>query len=374
MATIGDTSAPSTNTIYYNALLSTTMDAYVKSGAMFDNIFKDSAFLALLRLKDGVKKQNGGERIRAPLMYDDNNTIEAKSGYGVIDTTPQEGMTTAFYDWRELAGSISISRLEERQNSGEAAILELLDQKKMQAEMTMRETLNRQLVQGEVSSTTFVPVQNSADNNALGLNPLGWFLRKDNTTDPTRGGNVGNIAGATQSWWRHRTAVIDSGSTDTGNAFALSVTTYKGLVVALKRMYNYCLRGSGGAPNMVLFDQNTFETYENALDDKVRYLDTKMADMGFDTVKLKGATCIWDEQVPDVDSGTVAITKGTAFFLNTNFYKLIIDSETDIVVTPFVEPENQTVKTAKILFMGNAVCTNLRKLGVVYATSQSIVS
>jgi hypothetical protein len=96
--------------------------------------------------------------------------------------------------------------------------------------------------------------------------------------------------------------------------------------------------------------------------------------MGFDNIKLRGATCIWDEVVPDIDNGTTAITDGTAFFLNTNFYKLIIDSETDVVTTPFVEPENQTAKTAKILFMGNATCSNLRKQGVLYATSQSIVA
>jgi len=374
MATVGDTGAPSTDTLYYDSLLTTTLSGYVKSGAMFDQVFKDSAFLALMRIKDAVKKQNGGERIRAPLMYDDNGTVDAKTGYGIIDTTPQEGMTTAFYDWRELAGSITISRKEERQNSGESAILELLDQKRIQAEMTMRETLNRQIVQGAVSSSAFVPTTNSADSNALGLNPLGYFLRKDNTANPGTGGNVGNISASANAWWRHHTATVASGSTDTGNDYALNVSTYKGFVVALKRMYNFCSRGSGGGPNIVLFDQGSFETYENALDDKVRYTDTKMADMGFDTIKLKGATCIWDEQVPDIYTGTTAITKGTAFFINTNFYKLIIDSETDIVVTPFVEPENQTVKTAKILFMGNTVCTNLRKLGVVYGASTSIVS
>lgn len=372
MATVGDTAAPSTNTVYYDALLSTTLDAFVGSGAMFDNIFKDSAFLAWLRLTDAVQMQNGGERIRAPLMYDDNNTIKSYANYDVLDTTPQDGMTTAFYEWREIGGTISISRKEERQNSGEAAILGLLDSKRRQAEMSMRQTLNTQLIQGTVSSATFVP-----GNNAKDLNPLAWFLRKLNATDPTAGGNVGNIAGASYSWWRHHTAVADSGSTDTGNDFALNVSTYKGLNVALKRTYNFCARGTGGAPNGVLMDQTTFETYENALDDKVRYMNTKMADMGFDTVKLRGATCIWDELVPGLDTGVAAgqsTFTGTAFFLNTNFYKLIIDSETDIVTTPFVEPENQTAKTAKILFMGNAVCSNLRKLGVLYAISQSIVA
>jgi hypothetical protein len=368
MATVGSTSAPSTNTVYYDALLSTTLDAYVAGGTMFDNIFKDSAFLAWLRLTDAIQKQNGGERIRAPLMYGDNSTVKSYSGYDLLDTTPQDGMTTAFYEWREIGGTISISRKEERQNSGEAAIIGLLQSKIKQAEMTMREELNRQLILGTVSGATFVP-----GNDAKDLNPLGWFLRKLNQTDPVAGGNVGNIAGATNAWWRHRTAAL-GGAADTGNDFGLNVTTYKGLVVGLRRLYNFCSRGSGGSPNGVLMDQVTFETYENALDDKVRYTNTKMADMGFDTIKLRGATCIWDEIVPDIETGTAAITKGTAFFLNTNFYKLIIDSQTDIVTTPFVEPENQTAKTAKILFMGNAAVSNLRKLGVGYETLQTIAS
>ena len=373
MATIGDTGAPSSDTKYWDALLSTTLDGYVAGGTMFDNIFKDSAYLAYMRMSDAVKKQNGGHRIALPLMYGDNSTVKTHGGYDVIDTTPQDGMTTAFYEWAEVAGSISISRKEERQNSGEAQLLGLLEAKIKQAEMTMREKLNGDLVRGTVSGATFVP-DSSAGSGALGILPLGYFFRKDNTTDPTTGGNVGNIAGATYDWWRHKTAVADSGSTDTGNSFALNVSTYAGMKAAFRRIYNFCGRGSGGYPDLVVTDQVTYETYENALDVNMRYQNTKMADMGFDTVKVRGATCLWDEVVPDIDSGTAAITKGTAFFINTRFYHLVIDSQTDIITTPFVEPENQTAKTAKILFMGNAAVSNMRKHGVLYATSQTITS
>ena len=268
-----------------------------------------------------------------------------------------------------MAGTVSISRKEERQNSGEGRLINLLESKLKQAEMSMREELNTQLIQGTVSGGTFVP-----GNSAKDLNPLGYFLRKDNTTDPTTGGNVGNIAGATESWWRHKTAIADTGTAETGNAFALNVTTYAGLKVAFRRMYNHCSRGGGGNPDLVLCDQTTFETYENAMDTQVRYTSTKLGELGFDTIRLRGAEVIWDELVPDIEAGTVAITKGTAFFLNSNFYNLVIDSETDIVTTPFIEPENQTAKTAKILFMGNAAVSNMRKLGVLYAIGQTIVA
>lgn len=318
---------------------------------------------------DGIDEQAGGERIARNLMYAKNSTVGSYEKYDVLDTTPQEGQTQAFYEWKEIGGTISISRKELRQNTGEAALRNLLQDKITQAEMTMREELNTQLLQGTVSGATFVP-----GNDAKDLYPLGYFLRKDNSTDPTTGGNVGNISGSSNSWWRHRTAVLDSASKDTGNDFAVAVTTYNGMKLALRRMMNFCSRGSGGKPNLAVGDQISFETYENALDQNIRFQNTDMADLGFDTIKLSGATFIWDEVVPDVDNGTAAITDGTVFFLNTRFYKVVIDTETNITVTPFIEPENQTARTAKILFMGNATATNMRKLGVAYATSQTIAS
>jgi len=325
--------------------------------------------LSYLRMSNAIERQNGGERIAIPLMYGQNDTIATHSGYGIIDTTPQEGLTTAFYEWAEIAGTISISRKEQRQNSGEGKLLDLLKAKIRQAEMTMREKLNCDLLRGTVSSATFVPDQ--SNNGVYGLLPLGYFLRQENATDPTTS-DVGNIAGDTYSWWRHNTASLGAGAD--GDTFNLEVTTYAGLKVGLKRMYNYCSRGTGGSPDLVVCDQMTFETYENALDTQVRYQNTKMADMGFDTVKLRGATMVWDEVVPDIASGTTTLTYGTAFFLNTKFYKLVIDSETDVVTTPFLEPENQTAKTAKILFMGNATVSNLRKLGVCFDIGLTIVS
>lgn len=86
MATIGDSGAPSTNTIYYDSLLSTTLAAYQKT--LVDNIFKDSAFLAYIRNSGAWKGQNGGERMAMPLMYGSNNTVKVHSGYEVLDTTP----------------------------------------------------------------------------------------------------------------------------------------------------------------------------------------------------------------------------------------------------------------------------------------------
>jgi hypothetical protein len=156
--------------------------------------------------------------------------------------------------------------------------------------------------------------------------------------------------------------------------FYANVTTWAGLKFYLYKMYNTCSKGSGGSPNMIVADQTTFECYNGALDAKMQYTDTKLADMGFDTIKLRGATMCWDEMVPDIYTGTAALTVGSAFFLNTNFYKLVVDAQSNIVTTPFIESENQTMKSSKILFMGQATCSNLRKNGVVGGVLLSMTS
>lgn len=365
MATLGGT-APSQNTVNYDALLSTTLLAY--RDKMVDNIFKSSGFLALLRKRGGIEYQNGGERIAQPLMYEINSTVKSYHGADVIDTTLQDGMTTAFYRWSEIGGTIGITRLEERQNSGEAAILKLLEKKIMQAEMTMKQVVNTQLIQGTVSAATFVDGNSQKD-----LFPLGYFFRTLKATNPTTAA-VGNISSATYSWWRH--CVGDFGNHSSTNAdFNASVSTRAGLKTYLYRLWNFCSRGGDGSgPDIILMDQVSFETYEMALDASKQYVDQDMAELGFDNIKLKGGVCLWDELVPDLYTGTVAITEGSVFMLNSKFYKLVIDQDTDFITSPFVEPENQTVKTAKILFMGQATVSNMKKHGLGLGISQSIVS
>jgi len=367
MATNPGASAPSSYTVNYDALLSTTLFNY--RDKLVDNIFKSNSFLAALKQYGGIDYQSGGERIQCPLMYEENSTFDSYRGYDILDTTPQDGITSSFYEWTEIGGTISISRRELRQNSGEAQILRLLEKKVQQAEMTIKSKVNSQLVQGTVDTATFVP-----GNSAKDLLPLGYFMPKAIGTDPVAGGNVGNISRSSYSWWRPNVADLSTGTLGS-NTFVLNVTKYAGLRAGLYRMYNYCVRGGDGSgPNIVLIDQVGYETYENSLDQLKRYGDENLVSMGFDNIKLKGATMVWDELVPDIENGTTAITTGTAFFINSRFMKLVIDSETNFVTTPFVEPENQTAKTAKVLFMGQMTADNMRKLGVCFGISQSITS
>src|SRR5689334_19821434 len=126
---------PSSVTDQYDALLSTTLRNYQTN--LQDNITTRNKFLAWMDSKRRTRKIGGGHQISIPLMHQQNGTADIYSGYGQLDTTPQDGITTAFYDWSQLAVSITISRKEKRQNSGKSKILDLLQSKTMQAEVSL---------------------------------------------------------------------------------------------------------------------------------------------------------------------------------------------------------------------------------------------
>ena len=140
---------PSSLTDQYDALLTTTLRNYLPR--LRDNITRGNKVLAWLKANGRMNMQDGGERVAIPLMHAQNSTADIYSGYGQLDTTAQDGITTAFYNWAQLSVSITISRKEERQNSGRHRLLSLLGSKTMQAEVSLMELLNNCIVSGKGS-------------------------------------------------------------------------------------------------------------------------------------------------------------------------------------------------------------------------------
>jgi hypothetical protein len=81
-----------------------------------------------------------------------------------------------------------------------------------------------------------------------------------------------------------------------------------------------------------------------------------VADIPFDNVAFYGKPVTWDEFVPDAGDGTVTQTKGSWYMLNTKFWGVRVDKETNFAPTPFIKPENQDAKTAHILWLGALGC------------------
>lgn len=264
--------------------------------------------------------QNGGASVVVPLMYGKNTTAKAYSAYGIIDTTPQEGITAAQYQWAQYADSISISGLEEMQNQGELAVIKLLEAKVKQAEMSLRDRLDIDLW---------------ATSQAANLGILNIPSVVDTTT------TVGNISKSSNSWWQCQT--VASGS------FAA-----RGLS-DMRNLYNTIMNQSldNSAPDFIISDQNSYQYYEGLLQPQARFTDMKLADGGFENLKYKAAAYTFDGNTPS----------GKLYMLRSENLNLVVHSKRNFVNSPFVKPSNQDAKVAQILWMGQVVSDNIRKLG-----------
>lgn len=360
---------PSSLTDSYDALLTTTLRNM--QPRIHDNISRGSIYLNWLNSKGRWTTRDGGERIQVGLMHAQNSAADIYSGYGQIDTTPQDGITSAFYEYTQLATPITISRKEERQNSGRSRITGLLERKTEQSMVSIKELLNNCVVAGRITASAdlqqFLARIGRLDTSATGPLPLAALI----DSNASRSVTIGNINQSTHSFWRN-------------NATDSASTTFAGLKQDMLKMYDDCSKGTGGPPDLLLGDQIAHETYFNALQNQERYVvdDARTIDVlgGSEAIKFRRAAFIWDEVVPDtktsaevVDAvGTVALS--TIFFTNSESMEFIRDSGTDFITTPFVRPENQDAKVALILWMGATASNNRRKNGVLMGISQSITS
>lgn len=311
----------------FNSLLSTTLQNYQPT--LVDNIFKDLVLLNHLNERGRVRVEEGGTQIIEPLMYAVNDTVATYSGYDAIDLTPQEGITAAEYDWKQMAASIAISGIEEAKNRGTEAIIKLLNAKIMQAEMSLKTTLNAQLFG--------TPSTNPA---ASDFNGLGNIVGSQNNT-------VGGIDASTNSFWNPTQA------TNMGATLALT---------NMADVYNRASKGSD-VPDLIITNTSLFEKYESLLTGNVRYQDVAKANSGFQNLMFKQTPIVFDLQL------AVDASDAPMYFLNTKYLKLTGLNGYWFKTTDFM---NGTVagvdaRYALVLAYGQLTCSNRNRQGFMTA-------
>lgn len=357
MATVGS-AAPSSNTVNYDALLSTTLFNYHKT--LEDNISKTNSVLFYIMKKgDGTYEgvDDIGDRMQVPLMYE-LGTADSYSGYDVLDVTPMDGITSSFWEWRQAAVPIAISGLEEKKNSGSAKILSLLKSKTTQAEMGIQEFFNRRLLTGAGGSTITTPYS-STINGSQFLDPLPLLIH----FTPSSAATVGNIPQATYSWWRNQTATQGG-------------TTYAAFLKELRALRVKCNRGPGGTPDLHFVSENVYTLYESALAAAHQNPSYQKADIPFDNIAFYGSPVTYDELMPDAANGsdTLTTTSESWYMINSKFFMMKYHKGTNFTPTPFQKPENQDAKVAHILWLGGIGLKNRRKHGVMGSIDTTISS
>src|ERR1017187_7961794 len=97
-----------------------------RTGTTQDNVTKNNALLNRLKKKGKLKMVNGGRTIVQELEYAENGTYKRYSGYESLNISPSDVFTGAEYNYAQAACAVSISGLEQLQNSGDNALIDLL--------------------------------------------------------------------------------------------------------------------------------------------------------------------------------------------------------------------------------------------------------
>jgi hypothetical protein len=312
----------------WSDILSTT---FAKVSDQFvDNIFKARPLAYFLSQAGQVIPIDGGARIQESLIGADNsaNTI-TYSGGGQLTVGASEEVTSAIYDWKQLASTVTINGLEEAQNSGEAAFLDLLNTKIEVARESVVAKMN-EMFYGDNTAA-------AADFHGLGL------LIKD-VANP-----VGGIDPDTNTWWKAQVF----NAADAG-AFGHTDST-----VLDRQMMTHAFNSAsvgGDTPTFVLTTQELHEHYESLLQANVRHMDASLADAGFQALEFKGRPVLFDEDCPS----------GEMYFVNPKYLRLKVHRDRFFKAGPFIQPTDYDTRTMKLLTYGNLTINSRRHQGCIY--------
>lgn len=350
---------PSSVTDNFDALFTTSLRNARKT--LEDEISTSNALLfKIMKMRKTYESESSpGFQIQIPLMYE-LAQADSYDGYDTLDTTPMDGISSALYDWRQMAVPVVISEKERKQNKGENRLISLVTAKIDQAKLGIKDLFGRALLtgNGRNSAAAITTPYTSANNGSLFIDPLFKLIR----FDPTASEVIGNINQNTYTWWR--------------NQFKNSAaTTFAGWRKELRKLYNDCGKGPGGFPDLHVTDQTTFELWEAALESFHQNPSYAKADIPFETIQFRGNPVTWDEFMPDVSTPNyLTVLEGTWAMINTRYWGIKYDSETNFDSEPFQKPVNQDARVSHILWMGAACVSNRRKQGVMGDIDLTIAS
>ena len=87
-----------------------------RSKNLSDNVSNHNPLLNRMRERGNLTQVTGRDIVRE-LEYADNGSVAFYNGYEVLDTSPSDVLTAAVFEYKQLAGNVTISGREQIQNS-----------------------------------------------------------------------------------------------------------------------------------------------------------------------------------------------------------------------------------------------------------------
>lgn len=289
---------------------------------VFDGISTNNALVWMLRQAGNIKIREGGRTFTHPLIYALNTSFGARGSLDTIPTPDPDVLTRSEWNIKVISGSITLATLEQAQNQGKPAILNYLEEKRMEATISMTETLGDQLVDGTGTGDEW--------------DSLETIISNTNTT------TVGGIAGSDASWQNYSAAI--------GGAFN---TLNNGIDAMDTALLNTTFGANG--PRAIFTTKSVWNLYYISQAGSIRYYNEELADAGFKHLNFSTLPVLWDD---NIDSGLM-------YFVDTDSLWLQVLKKGNLVTTEFRPSVNQLSDVALMYIFGNLTTGSRRTQGVV---------
>jgi len=316
-----------------------------RTGELADNVTNNNALLRRLKDRGNVKTFSGGNVILQEIMYNDTttNNTNSYSGFEVLNVSQNSPISAAQFGIQQYASAVSISGLEMIQNSGKAAIIDLLD-----GRMSVAEAQLANRIGGDI----YLDGTGNSGKNITGLQAA--------VPDVATTGTYGGIDRSTTigTFWR---SVSYSGLTNGGSAVTASnIQQYMdALAVQL-------IRGTD-KPDLIVADNTYYRLYLQSLQSIQRISDSgsSMAGAGFASLKYYGAGMASDVVL---DGGIGMTTSARMYFLHSKYLYFRPHSDRNFVpIGGERQAVNQDAIVKLIGWAGNLTCGGGQFQGVLIA-------
>jgi len=313
----------------FTELVSTTFRKHRKE--IKDNVSNRNALLKYIMKKGNYRTEDGGLTIATPLDYAENSTYQRYSDWDTLNISASDVISSAEYQWRQVAINVVASGRELRINSGETRIINLAKSRIKNALRTFNNNFSSDIYS-----------DGTATNQINGLQALVSDLGT---------GTVGGINSSTYTFWKSQ--IFDASD----NSVTPSATTIENSMML--PLWLNLDRGPDDQPDLIVMDNTYYQYFETSQVSLKRYMSASKADGGMVTLKYKGADVLFD--------GNSGIPTTHGYFLNTEYLGLCVHKDADLEIMDEQRPINQDGVVIPILWMGNLTCSNRNQQGLMLA-------
>jgi len=330
---------PRIDTQVFNALLTTTTNEYLPRWQ--DQLFIENPLLnyfngelgnavgvgARGKIKGEQPKRTdtGGAAVFEPLLYQNNSTVKSYSGGETIDTTLQDGVTNARYEWIQYAGTVGLTGREKFINRGKHQVIRLLGLKLDQLQMTFSDLMSQHIwakvVGNNGKDITGIPihVSDTLSTGGLSVTDLDGRWKSQNIDAVTFSGSSGNEG-----------------------------------VQKMNQLFNLILIEKGRT-SVIFTTPSVYEFYFDSLLNNQRFQNTLVADAGFTNLTFNNIPIIFDPRCP----------AGEMYYLDSRHVTWVVQSGLEWVMSEegFQRPIQQDLTSAQFLFAGQTTTNDRRRLG-----------